>query len=73
MSGLEKPDLAGGGVTRNTRPPMPDFDERRKRSGTRPYALHAVNPAGTKLLRQCFKVKFGRKPSNLQELREWGK
>lgn len=37
---------------RNSKPPMPNNDDRRQLGQTRPHAFHSRNPAGSKLLRR---------------------
>lgn len=52
------------------RRPVP-IHERNQRAKTRAYALHEVNPAGTKMVLRFYKAKHGTHAASLDEAWKW--
>mgnify|MGYP001586853051 len=60
-------------MSRNTKPPMPNRLDRLTLPKTRPHAVHARNPAGTKRLKRLYRSVTGVRPISLDILRLWWK
>lgn len=53
------------------KPPYPAYVDRKDRAQTRPHAVHAHNPAGSKQVLRWFKAKHGTQAKTVGEAWTW--